>query len=117
MTLRLAGELSIREWGEGDHETLYCGDVIVAEWAEENLEGRQITLRWWIADREEPDNTIKREALEQAMGKADITWGSAYSEVTGYLWTDEEFKVGGHDMIARLKSDVDKYLLLEVDVH
>lgn len=111
--MRLAGMLSLRDSGES-MDILFCGDIIVAEWADENLQGKQITLHWWIADREEPDDLIKREALEQAIGKADIEWGARYSEVTGYLWTDEEFKVGGHDMIARLKSEVGSHLLLEV---
>jgi hypothetical protein len=107
--------MALKDPGES-MDILFCGDECVAEWAEEKLEGKQITLRWWAADREEPDEAIKRRALEQVMGKVDVEWGARYSEVTGYLWTDEEFKVGGHDMIARLKSDVGKYLLLEAEV-
>ncbi len=80
------------------------------------LEGRQVTLRWWIADREAPEE-IKRDALEQAIGKPETDWTAEYSEITGGLWTDQQFKVGGHDRIAILQSKVGRYLLLEVEVH
>lgn len=37
-----------------------------------------------------------------------------YSEITGCLWTDEELKVGGHDLLAELDSYNGKYLVMEV---
>lgn len=116
-TLRLRGLLNFLEEPEEAVDVLCCGKDVVAEWADDQLEGRQVTLRWWIADREAPDEEIKREALEQAIGKAETDWSASYSEITGCLWTDQKFKVGGHDMIAILMSEIGKYLLLEIDVH
>jgi hypothetical protein len=55
MTLRLAGKLSLREWDEGDHDTitLYCGDTVVAKWAEKEVGDQLVRLRYWIANGEE----------------------------------------------------------------
>jgi hypothetical protein len=114
-TYTLTGQLTLRSVGEAD-DILHCGPEVVTEWAE-MLTGKQVSLRWWISNICESDEAIKQRALEQVLGRADIEWGARYSAVTGYLWTDEKLKVGGHDMIDRLKSDVGKYLLLEVEVH
>jgi|ERR1700760_1779856 len=113
--LRLAGRLSVHDSGESS-DILHCGSRVVAEWAEE-FSGCQISLRYWIADSEQEDDAIKTRAVEQIMGRADVDWGARYSEVTGYLWTDEDFKVGGHNMIKELTVHNGKYLLLEVEVH
>ncbi|MNJ80064.1 hypothetical protein D3C77_783070 [compost metagenome] len=51
------------------------------------------------------------------MGFCDVGYGARYSELTGYLWTDEYLKVGGHDIIEELRSYVGKWLILEIEVH
>lgn len=146
----LKGVLSVREWGEGEHETLYCDNERVTEWAMEivgngdrvvpnqwgspnNLMvmtqeecdrrtreypgNRWITVRYWIADQKAKPDEIKKRALECLYGLAEVDWGAAYSEITGYLWTDDKFKIGGHDMDGRLREHVGKYLLLELVKH
>jgi hypothetical protein len=113
--MRLAGMLGIRKTEEGE-EVLRCGNKIVAEWAADGFNGKQITLHYWISDRKETDAAIKHCALEQILGAAQALYRVEYSEITGYLWTDENFRVGGHDMIERLRSHIGKYLLLEVEV-
>ena len=116
--LTLEGLLSERKWGEDDHDTLYCGNKIVAEWAEDNIgQGKQITLRYWITNKRCTKEEALADFIETISGASDTEWGARYSDVTGYLWTDEDFKVGGHDMINQLKSDIGKYLILEVEVH
>lgn len=99
---------------EEGEDVLRCGNKIVAEWAE-SFNGKQITLHYWISYRKEPDEAIKHRALEQILGVAQAEYRVEYSEITGYLWTDENFKVGGHDMIERLRSHIGKYLLLEAE--
>ena len=114
-SLRLAGELNVHDDGESP-DVLFCGDDNVAEWAEQ-FTRQQISLHYWISDREESDDAIKQRAVEQIIGLVDAEWDVAYSEITGYLWTDSKFKVGGHDMLDRLQGETGKYLLLEVEVH
>lgn len=144
--ITLTGHLETRDWGEGPHKTLYCGDIIVAEWAIDNIgdgdsleahiwdtrylpkeeadrltreypHNKWVSVRYWIADKQESIEAIKQRAIEQLYGAVKADWGSRYSEITGYLWTDEDFQVGGHDMIGRLTSEIGKYLVLEIDMH
>jgi hypothetical protein len=127
-TETLSGVLSLREYGEGEVEVLYCGDIIVVEWVVEALggghqlwttgsRGKTVSIRYWIADTPGTSDELKMRALFTLYGVADANFGCAYSEITGYLWTDEEFKVGGHDMVGELSCSVGKYLLLEMVIH
>lgn len=117
MTYLLDGRLALGDYGEAS-DILYCGHRPVAEWAETFLpDNKQVSIRYWVTDKPVSLEEAQREAVEQIMGKTEILFGARYSEITGYLWTDEDFNVGGHDMIARLKGDEGKYLLLEVVVH
>ena len=112
--LKLEGKLSENSYGEADG-ILFCGSEPVAQWAYERVpRDEPVSVRYWLTDREVTLEEAQREAVEQILGKTDIDWGAHYSELTGYLWTDEEFKVGGHDMIERLRSALGKYLHLEV---
>ena len=38
-----------------------------------------------------------------------------YSDYTGYLWTDENLKIGGHDLLDELKEDCGKWLFLTIE--
>src|SRR5437868_3327415 len=39
---------------------------------------------------------------------------SHYSEITGYLWTDENLMVGGHDLLDELRSHKGSFVHLEI---
>jgi len=114
----LIGPLSLNGYGEAD-DILFCGSAVVAEWADDILRrDDKATVRYWISSVPATPEAIKQQALvEQVSGAADAEFLSRYSEITGYLWTDEEFTVGGHNMISRLTSEVGNYLVLELEVH
>jgi hypothetical protein len=76
--------------------------------------GRYLTVRYFITDVER-----SAEELDEALAKQVIGYGKAefhhrYSEITGYLWTDEELKVGGHDLLDELRSHKGKFVHLEI---
>jgi hypothetical protein len=118
MTLhKLRGYLALTEDYNG-HQTLWCGDDIVSEWADDIMPYRkQVSIRYWTSEKELDDDAIKQKAVEEILGLIDAKYRARFSEVTGYLWTDENFKVGGHDMLARLTSEIPRFLLLEMTVH
>jgi hypothetical protein len=78
---------------------------------------KKVTVRYWLTD--EP---ISRERADEIhsnilFGSMDAGVTSVYTECTGYLWTDEDLKVGGHDLLKIFKSAIGKFLILEVEVH
>lgn len=83
----------------------------------ESLQSRQATVRYWICDEQCSKDQAVDSFLRTVMGFCNPEFSARYSELTGYLWTDEYLKVGGHDIIEELRSNLDKWLILEIEVH
>lgn len=75
---------------------------------------KMVTIRYFTADKELSEDEFSYELAKVATGYAEADYGMAYSEITGYLWTTEDFEVGGHDMIEELKTHVGKFLHMEI---
>lgn len=126
-TIGYAGQLSLHEWGEADdilflsYDSSRSGDFHgndpLAEALESSIADKTVTCRYWITDQQCSRDKAQEQFLKMIHGATDIEFGSRYSELTGYLWTDEEVNIGGHDLIRELKSHVGKWLILEFDVH
>jgi hypothetical protein len=103
----------------GEHCCLHVHDIELAEYMNEFSE-KLVTMRYWVNDREltSVEQCIEL-TLEQVMGLGNVSAVCTHhwSEVTGYLYTTEKAKVGGHDLIAELEFWVGKYVLLEIEVH
>jgi hypothetical protein len=99
--------------GESEHITI-DGDPL-AELVEDLTE-KFLTVRYWITDEPIDLNKAIETTVEQAMGFGDCDFQIHHSDRTGYLWTDEDFKVGGHDMIAEMGSFIGKHVLMEIEV-
>lgn len=84
----------------------------------ERFNGKCISVRYWTSD-EQLESVEEADALiaHIALGGADAKYNANYSDETGFLWCDEDFKVGGHDLIEEMSSFIGKYLLMEVLVH
>jgi hypothetical protein len=104
--------------GEND-DALFIGDMEypLAEEFESELQGKQVSVRYWISDTKKTKEQIQRSALKTIMGVVDADYGDRYSEITGYLWTDEELNIGGHDLRSELSCYKGKFVYLEIDVH
>ena len=76
-----------------------------------------VTVRYWVTDCACAIEQASEEFLKTVMGCAEVEFNARYSEITGYLWTDEELNVGGHDLLNELKSYDCSFLNLEVEVH
>lgn len=60
---------------------------------------------------------IEEKIIESYYGLCETQYRHRYSDYTGYLWTDEEFKVGGHDLIKILESHEGEYIHLEIELY
>lgn len=78
---------------------------------------RQVSVRYFVTDEPVNADTLNSELASLATGDSCIRYGMAYSEITGYLWTNEDLIVGGHDLIEELSSHKGKFLHLEVTFH
>lgn len=66
--------------------------------------GRYLSVSYYLFDLELSEEEMREAWVRQVMGLGRAEYGMAYSEITGYLWTDNELKVGGHDLLEELAS-------------
>lgn len=117
----LSGWITIDDRGDSE-DILFVSDNMdddVEPFAEmlEFMHWKNVTVRYWIANEKCSIEQASEDFIETLMGRAEVKYGAQYSEITGYLWTDEDLKVGGHDLIEELKGNVGKYLIFQVDVN
>lgn len=112
------GLLCLHSWGEAD-DILFLSSLAgpMAEVLEDEIAGKTVTVRYWITNKETTKEEAQEAFIGELLGRLDAECRSRYSEITGYLWTDEEINIGGHDLLAELQSYVGKWLILEVDIH
>lgn len=111
------GILSRHETEEAD--ALYLSGVRepVCEAIGRAVSRKTVTVRYWSCSQPCTKKEASEEAVVSCMGKGDYAFGAVYSEMTGYLWTDEELNIGGHNLISELSSHEGRYLIVEVEVH
>lgn len=116
--LTFSGLLCLHEGVEGE-DILYLSSLRgpLAKELGLLIRRKNVTARYWITDKQ----CTKDEAVESTVavlaGNASCDFGAHYSELTGYLWTDEYVRIGGHDLIAELRSHAGKWVLLEIEVN
>lgn len=117
-TLTYQGLLCLHTTQESS-QLLYLSTIIpsLAEELRSRIARKTVSVRYWITDKETSKEQAQEEFLKKLMGIAECDFGAQYSEHSGYLWTDEECKIGGHDLISELKNYAGKWLILEIDIH
>ena len=80
------------------------------------IHNKKVTVRYWVSDKPCTRDEVIEATILTVMGIGDVQFCSHYSEYTGYLWTDEELKIGGHDLLCELNNNVGKWLILEIEV-
>lgn len=106
--------------GHGDSEDIIFLSSLhdpLAEELQREMDEKQVSVRYWVADRECTKDEVQENFIKRLCGYANCDFFAHYSEMTGYLWTDEECKIGGHDLLQELRSYLGKWLILEIDIH
>ena len=110
------GMLSLHKHGY-DEEVLFLSSLKEPFAKElEYLCGKQVSVRYWITSEKQTKDEVNENFVKQIMGMADVEFEPVYSDITGYLWTNEDLYIGGHDLISELKSHIGKWLILEIDI-
>lgn len=84
--------------------TVTIGGVSVAEVLVEYA-GRRVWAAWAVGDGPIKPSELASIAAAAADGLVDATYTPHYSEITGYLWTDEEGWIGGHNLVAHFAGE------------
>ncbi len=109
----------IREGDFGGNEgVLFIGKgEPIALILDDEINGKQVSVRYWISDKKKSKQELQESLLKIMSGAIDAEYFNHYSDYTGYLWTDQNLKIGGHDLLEEIRSNVGKFIWLEIDVH
>lgn len=76
--------------------------------------GNTVTVSYWITDGPRTIEQLLENEAKKLAGAADADYTERGSDVTGYLWTDAELQIGGHDLLAELESEVGRWCYLSI---
>lgn len=112
-----SGFLKLGSNGEED-DILFLSSLYdpLAEEFEDSIANRNVKARYYISDKEVTLEEAEQYFVRRLFGEIRVKYSVAYSEITGYLWTNEDIIIGGHDLLEELKSHVGKYLILIIDI-
>lgn len=74
-------------------------------------------LRYAFSDSPIDPHTVAEDAILSYYGLVDRDYVVSWSETSGYLWTEEKFKVGGHSILDILKDNLGRYVHMEIDIY
>jgi hypothetical protein len=119
--MKYSGYLSIKDDGDYEYLSLSGYNEPLAK-VLECYHNKVLSIHYFIVDKEMSEDEAMTEFLTnidtdkyELKGKADIQYIPRYSEYTGYLWTDEDLMIGGHDLLEELSSNIGRYLILIVN--
>ena len=99
--IELIGELS-----DGYEEQIRIGDEYIND-VTENFIGKYVMVSYMISDEKLTKEEFIKRNIEYVFGKLDAHHYPSYgSEYTGFMWTDDRFKVDGHDILQNLRSHI-----------
>jgi hypothetical protein len=110
----------IRESDYGENwNTLFIGDMDkpIAEWWADEIGEATVTVRYWISKEARSREQLTEDTLLRISGAVEAQYEEVYSEVTGYLWTNEALVVGGHELLDELAAYEGKFLYMEIEIH
>lgn len=104
---------------EHDEDLLFLSSVKkpLASYFESIISNKKVSVQYWISDKEASEEELNKDFTKKLFGITKCEFGARYSEYTGYLYTDEFCKVGGHDLLSELYSFVGKWLILKIEIH
>jgi hypothetical protein len=108
---------------EGYEEDIYIGEDNLIEMSSKYLNGKMVMVSYLISREDLTKNQFIEKRLEYVHGQLDVKSSPVYgSEYTGFMWNDNKFKVGDHDILSNLESymwynQTDAYCYLSIKLH
>lgn len=98
------------------------GEVYLAEAIEKiaGWQGKILTFAWHIASEPLSFHELEDHMIKTAMRHTEARFTHAYSDLTGYLWTNEDITCGGHDILREIQETAmsmgyPRYIALRVE--
>lgn len=112
-----SGKVEIRAFRNNDYACFVGGDKPLASEVNSDMEmyGKFLSVRYFISDKERSIQELEERLFQTVSGLSNADYGDRYSEITGYLWTDEELNVGGHNLLAEIRDHEGQWCVLEVE--
>lgn len=109
----------IDEMSDGDHDDalwLRGSEAPLASIIKDHMEelGNFLSVKYHITDIEVSSESLNDTLIRTMTGIGGVEYEHAYSEYTGYLWTNQDIKVGGHDLLDILEDNKGKFLHMEI---
>jgi len=82
-----------------------------------NWSGNYANIQMLFGDTPIDMDNLDETKIVSMMGDVTSYYYHSYSELTGYLWTEECFKCGGHDIRQILSTHVGEYVHLEIELY
>lgn len=115
-----SGTITIRTNGDDD-DALYLdpaegyAEPLAGQIADDiDQLGNTVTVSYWIADHPRTVEQLLENEAKKLAGAADAEYSQCHSDITGYLWTDAELEIGGHDLLAELVSEEGRWCYLSI---
>lgn len=110
------GKIVVKDWGEDD-DVLFLDDDLYEPLAErlEWMHHKEVTISYWITGIRITKDEAQESFMRKVIGDAEVFYDVHYSDYTGFLWADEELRIGGHDLLQELQFRKDQYLILQID--
>jgi len=74
-----------------------------------------LSVRYFTSDKQASISELEEAEIHKIVGGGNkVKFQHRYSEITGYLWTDEYLVVGGHDLLAELRTHLGDWCHLAI---
>lgn len=122
-----SGVISNELWIDDHYDAVRVDGEPIARSVSDDMErfGHYLSVRYAITEQTMSIDDALMQVVDRLEGDGreinhggdttyKVDYEPHYSEITGYLWTDESLIVGGHDLLQELASYAGKYAVIEV---
>lgn len=88
----------------------------LADILESDIANTVSSFSYWISTKKASKQEIHEIFTKKLLGCTICEYDVRYSDPTGYLWTTNDLKVGGHDLAKELETYIGRFLIMEVEV-
>tara|TARA_R110000772_G_scaffold20466_2_gene56674 strand:- start:3731 stop:4147 length:417 start_codon:yes stop_codon:yes gene_type:complete len=118
-SIELIGKINRDKSTRYDHE--YCSMLCIGDDPLSTVKihkGSEVYITYYISDVMLTKEEFVEQNLLTLIGSIKKSFNHIYgTEWTGYMWTNEEFKVGEHDLFKELCGHHNKYCYLKIYVN